>query len=145
MWTEGCNDEFFELKNLLMSSPLHVLALPNFSLDFVLDTDASGDGLGAALSQISNGEEWVLGYASRALIRSERNATMEWVPGYASRALSRSERRATKKGDACLGVDCSPLLVLPLWKEVYLVYRPSFPAMVTLIQGIGGAGCPLAC
>ena len=53
VWTEGCMNAFFELKKLLMSSPL--LALPNFSLDFVLDTDASGDGLGAALSQMSNG------------------------------------------------------------------------------------------
>ena len=74
-----------------MSSPL--LALRNFSLDLVVDTDASVDGLGAAL--LSNGEEWVLGYASRGLSRSERSATMEWVLGYASRALSRSERSAT--------------------------------------------------
>ena len=53
-----------------MSSP--ILALPDFSLDFVLDTDASGDGLGAVLSQVSNGEERVLAYASRALSRTER-------------------------------------------------------------------------
>ena len=53
-----------------MSSP--ILALPDFSLDFVLDTGASGDGLGAVLSQVSNGEERVLAYASRALSRTER-------------------------------------------------------------------------
>ena len=52
VWTEGCNNE---LKKLLMCSPL--LAVHNFSLDFVLDTDASGDGFGAALSQMSNGKE----------------------------------------------------------------------------------------
>ena len=43
VWIEGCNNAFFELKKLLMLSP--ILALPDFSLDFVLDTDASGDGL----------------------------------------------------------------------------------------------------
>ena len=49
-----------------MSSP--ILALPDFSLDFVLDTD----GLGVVLSQVSNGEERVLAYVSRALSRTER-------------------------------------------------------------------------
>ena len=58
------------LKKRLVSSP--ILALPDFSLDFVLDTDASGDGLGAVLSQVSNGEERALAYASRALSRTER-------------------------------------------------------------------------
>ena len=70
LWSEGCNNAFFELKKRLVSSP--ILALPDFSLDFVLDTDASGDGLGAVLSQVSNGEERVLAYASRALSRTER-------------------------------------------------------------------------
>ncbi|KAL5516762.1 hypothetical protein EMCRGX_G002170 [Ephydatia muelleri] len=70
LWSEGFNNAFFELKKRLVSSP--ILALPDFSLDFVLDTDASGDGLGAVLSQVSNGEERVLAYASRALSRTER-------------------------------------------------------------------------
>ena len=39
---QGC---IFELKKVLTSAPVRVL--PNFRAKFVLDTDASDDGLGA--------------------------------------------------------------------------------------------------
>ena len=70
MWTKECNDAFFDLKKRLVSSP--ILALPDFSLHFVLDTDASGDGLGAVLAQSVDGEERMVAYASRALSRTEK-------------------------------------------------------------------------
>jgi hypothetical protein len=40
---------FEELKNRLVSSP--ILAHPNFSKKFILDTDASNEAIGAVLSQ----------------------------------------------------------------------------------------------
>ena len=69
-WSNSCNDVFFELKKQLMTSP--VLVFPDFKLDFVLNTDASGEGIGAVLSQVVDGKERVVAYASRVLSRTER-------------------------------------------------------------------------
>ena len=69
-WSTECTEAFFELKKLLISAP--VLMLPDFSKSFVLDTDASGEGLGAVLSQTINGKEHVIAYASRTLTHTEK-------------------------------------------------------------------------
>ena len=69
-WTTECTEAFFELKKMLISAP--VLTLPDFSKSFVLDTDASGEGLGAVLSQTINGMEHVNAYASRTLTHTEK-------------------------------------------------------------------------
>ena len=70
IWTQECSEAFFELKKQLMSAP--ILSYPNFHLQFVVDTDASGEGLGAVLAQMVGGREHVLAYASRVLTRNER-------------------------------------------------------------------------
>ena len=70
-WSDSCCDAFMELKKrLIITSP--VLTLPRFNLDFILDTDASGEGLGAVLSQVIDGRERVIAYASRVLFKAER-------------------------------------------------------------------------
>jgi len=48
-WTTAAEDAFMKLKEALTSSP--VLALPNFTQPFTLETDASGIGIGAVLLQ----------------------------------------------------------------------------------------------
>ena len=53
-----------------MSAP--ILIFPDFSNDFILDTDASEYGLGAVRSQQVNGCEKVVAYASRVLNKAER-------------------------------------------------------------------------
>ena len=59
------------LQKLCMESP--ILAYADLKAPFVLHTDASGDGLGAVLYQVQNGQKKVIAYASRSLYKSERN------------------------------------------------------------------------
>lgn len=49
LWTEEAELAFANLKHAMTKAP--VLALPNFDEDFMIDTDASGLGMGAILSQ----------------------------------------------------------------------------------------------
>ena len=44
-----------------------ILASPDFSQPFILDTDASDKAIGAVLSQVIDGNESVCAYASRTL------------------------------------------------------------------------------
>ena len=69
-WTDECEQAFKLLKHHLISAP--ILRLPNFSQDFILDADASENGLGAVLSQV-DGHEQVVAYASTALTKAEKN------------------------------------------------------------------------
>jgi len=70
-WTQQCQDSFDQTVRVL-SSP-EVLTYPDFQLPFVVNIDASYDGLGATLSQNKDGQEKVVAYASRALRQSEKN------------------------------------------------------------------------
>jgi hypothetical protein len=70
-WTVECQAAFEQLKQCLVSAP--VLGYPDFTKPFVLETDASFQGLGAVLSQDQVGGKVVIAYASRSLRPSERN------------------------------------------------------------------------
>ena len=70
-WDLDCQQSFECLKNKLVQAP--VLAYPNFTKDFCLETDASIKGLGAILSQVGeDGKRHPVAYASRALSETER-------------------------------------------------------------------------
>ncbi len=72
-WTEAQDQAVERLKTLLVESV--VLAHPDFHRPFVLATDASLDGIGAVLSQVSEGETKArpVAFASKSLSRSQQN------------------------------------------------------------------------
>lgn len=47
--------------------------MPNFDYPFILDTDASNESIGSVLSQKINGFEKPIAFASRTLIKREKN------------------------------------------------------------------------
>ncbi|KAM3861135.1 mitotic checkpoint serine/threonine-protein kinase BUB1 [Diretmus argenteus] len=71
MWTEACERSFSDLKKMLTSTP--ILTFADFTKPFVLEVDASHQGLGAVLSQEQQGKLKPVAYASRSLRGSERN------------------------------------------------------------------------
>ena len=72
IWSEEQELSFNDLKDCLVSSP--VLGFPQENGGpLILDTDASGFGIGAILSQIQDGEERVLAYGSHVLNPAQQN------------------------------------------------------------------------
>ena len=80
LWDGECDQAFCELKRLLTSAP--ILGHPDFTKPFILEVDASMQGLGAVLSQKQEDGMVVLGYASRGLRPHEKN-----MDNYSSRKL----------------------------------------------------------
>ena len=70
-WGREQQDAFDQLKQLLEQAP--VLAHPRKEGSFILDTDASNEGIGAVLSQVQDDEEKVIAFASKTLSKTERN------------------------------------------------------------------------
>ena len=71
-WTKDCQQAFKLLKGKLSEAP--VLAYPNFSKGFIIETDASYSGQGVIFSQEQeDGCLHPVSYASRALSSAEQN------------------------------------------------------------------------
>ena len=72
VWPKECQEGFDALKHALTMAP--VLAYPDYTQPFILETDASLKGLGAVLSKKGkDGEVRIIAFASRSLRPSERS------------------------------------------------------------------------
>lgn len=80
-WNDQAEKSFREIKQRLISAP--ILAAPDFSLEFMIHADASCQGLGAMLTQVHDGSEVVIAYASKGLSRAERNYSVTELEIYA--------------------------------------------------------------
>ncbi len=74
VWNKEQQEAFEVLKRHLTSAP--TLTCPHFSLPFTLQTDASSVRLGAILTQVQDGQERVIAYASHSLTGPERKYIM---------------------------------------------------------------------
>jgi len=73
IWGTSQQEAFESLKSRLNSNP--VLAYPNFKLPFILTTEASKVAIAAILSQVQDGVEQSIAYASRQLNTPEQAHT----------------------------------------------------------------------
>lgn len=69
-WTVECEEAFNTLKRALIEAP--VLAPPDLTLPFILDTDASNVGMGGVLAQVGPEGERVVAYFSKTFDKHER-------------------------------------------------------------------------
>jgi hypothetical protein len=70
-WTEKCQAAFETLKNSLITPP--ILQFPNFEQEFHLTTDASNVACGAVLSQVKEGKDLPIAFASKSFSKGEKN------------------------------------------------------------------------
>lgn len=69
-WSETHEKAFDEIKKHILQAL--TLAHPNSQDTFVLDTDASDNSIGAELSQIQNGKEQIISFASKVLTPTQK-------------------------------------------------------------------------
>ena len=114
-WTELQEIAFQRLKTALVEAPMLNHPVPN--APFILDTDASAFALGGVLSQIVDGVERVIGYASKTLSKSERNY-------------------CTTHRELLAVVNMTKHFKHYLWGSlISSTYRPQFNSMAVQLQG----------
>ena len=70
-WGVEQQKAFDKLRRIMISSP--ALAYPDMKLEYILDTDASLDGVGAVLPQVQGGKEMAIVYYNKTFSAAEKD------------------------------------------------------------------------
>lgn len=70
-WTEECQTSFQLLKELLVKP--HLLQYPKFDEEFIVTVDAAKYGVGAVLSQLTDGQDMPIAFPSKSFTKGELN------------------------------------------------------------------------
>ena len=113
-WTNACQESFDKLKTALTTAP--ILGYADFTQPFVLEVDASHQGLGVVLSQKIGKDTRVIAYASHGLRGSERNdvtySSMKLEPTALKWAITEKFRDYLIGADFTVYTDNNPLCYL---------------------------------
>ena len=110
-WTPKHTELFEELKQKFKEAP--ILAHPHFDKPFLLKTDCSKTHAGAILSQVIDGKERVIEYASTKLTKPQRRWHMTHLEGWAVVwALTKWSQYLDGRTDTTILVDHKALLFL---------------------------------
>ena len=113
--TDGAIRAFNELKRLFTETP--VLHYPAPEGKYILDTDASNESIGAALSQVQDGIEVPLAFASNSLSKAQRNYCTTKRELLAVVVYTKKYRHFLFGGDFVLRTDHSALQWLLNFKD----------------------------
>jgi hypothetical protein len=76
VWSSQCAEALIRVQEILSSEP--ILLLPDIKQEFLVQTDASSNGIGAVLLQEKDGQVHPISYISRKLLdRETRYSTIE--------------------------------------------------------------------
>ena len=123
-WTSECQNAFEKLKHILCTSP--ILAFPNDTDQFIVDTDASLHSIGAVLSQVQNGVERVIAYGSKVLSKQQRNYC------------------TTRRAVASYCILCTQMASFFVSPSVFAAIRPWQLTLAVQLAKPRGTNCPLA-
>ena len=114
-WGEEQKIAFEKLKNLLVNSP--ILVYPNFDEEFILQTDASINGIGCALFQSRGTIRHPIAFYSRTLSKHERNYSISALEALALVFAAKKCRHYVYQNDkVIIETDHKALQYIKTWK-----------------------------
>ena len=114
-WSDECENAYRRLIEEVTNAP--VLVYPDYGKKFYVTTDASGEGIGAVLSQIHEGRHRPIAFYSRSLVGAEHRYHVYELEGLAIRDALHKFKYYIIGYDVVVRTDNQPVLYLLRSKE----------------------------